>query len=1722
MNKKILLSLTMIIVFAFVSMGLTACGERLQSISLDVSNVVTEIEYNQDLDLSGLIVTAHFEKTERVLKSNEYTIDTTTFDKTVSGHYNIIIKYKDKQKVLQVYVKPDLMSATGLRIDTSNAKTSFEYGEDFSRNNVEVFAVDAGGEYLLADTEYVLDSSNYNKNVSGEYDIIISLIGTQITTTYTVVVQKAPVESIEVDTTAVKTIYEWGEAFDSTGLVVYKVLADGSREQTLDYTINSTQFDSSIAGVYGITIRLNTDYLKFDIYLVTVNERLPADVTDIAIDTTDVKKLFGYGEYFDSSNLKVTKIMSYGDPILALPSEYTIDDRGFSNTSPGQHTIYVHLNETQISKSYTVTVAEPVLTGIRLETRFVKSTYYLGEAFSSRGLIVYKVYEGDFEQEANEQEFTLDYDSFDNTLADTYTIDVILGAYQESFEVEVLNEATIVGVEIDATNATILFDWGQAFSSDGLVVKKIMSYGEPIVVSTSDYILDASTFNSEVAGEYRINIDLRGTLFSTYYTVEVGQRAPAQVVDIALDTANAILEFGMGENFSSEGIVVKKVMSYGEDIIATANEYTVNSSAFDTTVKGTYDIVVTLNGTQFAKTYQVQVVDAKPVITGIDIDTTMAKLAFDWGETFEPTGLIVNYVYSDNSKTPCQEYEIDSTDYDRSVAGQYTIRVIYGQYEEYYYVEVNDITQSVAQEFLQFEKVKLSFGDEEFDIEYISNVQNYTIYYTHTAILKCEVVTKDALVSVDFSQCPKYLTMDTTIIFTLHVLGYTQDYSVNIITSSPARTLIFAGDSISIDSPGVIHSIEANSIHNPSIIEMEWSIAEGFYWELDGVKQTSNVISKDITLGSYVVHVKGQVGGRHYTLNTITIYIYDVGIVQSIEMTYDDPDSDSLILTQVGNNNFVGSVEGFVSNIDFDVTFMQNNSYTTTWERESQYLKYGDNFYNIYVHNGSDLVMTIHLSIHLTFDFTLLSDGESGVWVDGTHYLTTTVKKAKDIDNANVKFYNAYNTQITEFNTGENALTTILTKGGEVYSFDTCINVQSLGVDAITINNDIYPLDSKQSTLVISSALDSVNSIKIDFDQNKYQVLSNDINIVSGQVSSFEFDEFNNSISIRVLSGEIISQNIVIIFVQSTYIAEVGVVENDLITRLALARDNTYRGTFSDNIQDINIDLVDGYEYALYKGDVLFDGVLYYGDNLLTINVYNDSNELVESRLLNITINTYDLTVRDTNNTSVALANNISANTLGILGYSKDVIGSITSSVNNAVYYNGALVSNNNISLQDNVTTLEVKYQKHFTICVNLVVVKEGAKHPSQYLSTLSVKSNIINLATKDFIYKYDALYTLNSGDVSLVFTPTYTHFTYQVSIEQSKYIVYIYNQNALYDRIDINTCVDGMVDDNVKVLGILTNLSQDDKFRLDRDDMSINLSALQSSTLNIRAINSGASVNITGQNCTIYCIGNVGLVYFDIAGNITLTVSIKATNGDLCQYTINVGVSERQAIMEVSKSGQTITFGAGEGDNTFVYHEPYYTATFDYQSADIQQGKVNLTFTLQNGVSVYCGQEQIVNGNNLLSVDEIDGIISLDLTLNYQQKEYLLKIYFKDKTELANITVAGKTKRVVSYSDGLFGEDAYMSSDNAVLYIFGESAVNKNNMTLVINVGDLLAGFGVYSMNGQPYADISNIVLNVTENVMGTFNIYSASFMLSDGENVINVMLYLSDVFNKFADYLI
>ena len=336
-------------------------------------------------------------------------------------------------------------------------------------------------------------------------------------------------QSIQLDTSAVKTEYAVGEEFTSDGLKVTAVRTNSGNEETVDVplaevTIDSSDFQS-VEGEYTITVSYTLNNVtKSANYTVMVVASSDTTFVNMEVNTDQAKTAYYIGDELSYEGLVVTATLRItGGGVRVERREIDIDDividsSAFNNQSVGEYEIKLSYTAygTTRETSYTVTVDLPVrIYRLILDVSGIQTLFDAGEEFNCEGL----------------KATAFDYDYINNTAGDPYDVtqDIIVdsSAYNagEVGDYDIVVTCTKDGYSVQATYTV------RVITAAGLVLE-VPEDGDTYTFTSSGVEIDISNIKVYAAnanGKYGDPIT-EGLTFKAYlgsaeneYTVTNGK-----------------------------------------------------------------------------------------------------------------------------------------------------------------------------------------------------------------------------------------------------------------------------------------------------------------------------------------------------------------------------------------------------------------------------------------------------------------------------------------------------------------------------------------------------------------------------------------------------------------------------------------------------------------------------------------------------------------------------------------------------------------------------------------------------------------------------------------------------------------------------------------------------------------------------------------------------------------------------------------------------------------------------------------------------------------------------------------------------------------------------------------------------------------------------------------------------------------------------------------------
>ena len=145
-------------------------------------------------------------------------------------------------------------------------------------------------------------------------------------------------------------------------------------------------------------------------------------IDDIQVDSTNVETTIDWGEELDLSGLVVKVKYKSGKLKTLNSSDYQVDLGEFDNETAGNYKILIQYG--RFKKELTITVAQPKVTQIILNTEQVQKTFAWGEKFNHNNIKVQAVLEDGTVENVKEGDYKILNSSYDAYFPGEYKIRV--------------------------------------------------------------------------------------------------------------------------------------------------------------------------------------------------------------------------------------------------------------------------------------------------------------------------------------------------------------------------------------------------------------------------------------------------------------------------------------------------------------------------------------------------------------------------------------------------------------------------------------------------------------------------------------------------------------------------------------------------------------------------------------------------------------------------------------------------------------------------------------------------------------------------------------------------------------------------------------------------------------------------------------------------------------------------------------------------------------------------------------------------------------------------------------------------------------------------------------------------------------------------------------------------------------------------------------------------
>jgi pectate disaccharide-lyase len=312
-------------------------------------------------------------------------------------------------------------------------------------------------------------------------------------------------------------------------------------------------------------------------------------VTELNVDSSQMKKEYIMEETLNLSGLKVEAVYSDGSKEELSEEDYIVT--GFDSSQPGTNRIAINYNNAV--EYVDLTIKKLAVTGLEIKYFPAKTEYYIGDQFDSEGLVVVGEYNNGIKRELNKDQYKLTttsgepVTSFDNpgetviTVTSTETPDT-----STNFRVEV-KDAAVNDLKITQLPQKTLYFIGDELDLDGMVVYAAYSDGNEVRLMKNEYTV--SSLDTAAAGEKEIVISYKGKTSILKVAVKEKELTGIQITKYPMTT------YQTGQEMDMSNLEVSKIYDNQDKEILSVDQYTVDTSKFNSSSAGTYEVGIIAN-----------------------------------------------------------------------------------------------------------------------------------------------------------------------------------------------------------------------------------------------------------------------------------------------------------------------------------------------------------------------------------------------------------------------------------------------------------------------------------------------------------------------------------------------------------------------------------------------------------------------------------------------------------------------------------------------------------------------------------------------------------------------------------------------------------------------------------------------------------------------------------------------------------------------------------------------------------------------------------------------------------------------------------------------------------------------------------------------------------------------------------------------------------------------
>ena len=421
----------------------------------------------------------------------------------------------------------------------------------------------------------------------GKGDLITSKVESFISFTYggetkscSFVFHCYSLKDIEIISNPTKTVYFENETLNLSGLKVNEIIT--CTDETISDSTNEVDtFETNLNTGHALSLSDTNLIVSYTKYEITKSKTIQLTINEIAVSELsvagEVKLYYVERQSIDISNLIVTAIYNNGSTKVLNATDYTlyIDGEIVSKTL----TFTEKYNNKTLSISYqnvtkelgTIVVEKDTILSIEIFSTTQKTTFYIGDKFSTDKLGIKVNYVSGYTEEKYEG-FITDYDQYKNISFSSSDVGtkIVSVYYQDkvaTYEIKI-DVPTITEVTLDTSAILLTPTNGTAYSLNNLLVK--LKFHNGFVANTAVWTSDVETVLNMTDGIINCTNNLGKKEISIVATNPYNENDKATTILIIDVMPNKQLKsitlkytsddydtYRIGEKFTAKGIALR-------------------------------------------------------------------------------------------------------------------------------------------------------------------------------------------------------------------------------------------------------------------------------------------------------------------------------------------------------------------------------------------------------------------------------------------------------------------------------------------------------------------------------------------------------------------------------------------------------------------------------------------------------------------------------------------------------------------------------------------------------------------------------------------------------------------------------------------------------------------------------------------------------------------------------------------------------------------------------------------------------------------------------------------------------------------------------------------------------------------------------------------------------------------------------------------------------------